>query len=175
MSESSANEALSNASGTWRLDPESTSIEFHTKAMWGLAKVKGTFSAESGSAVVGDQGAISGDLVVNAASIDTENKKRDEHLRSADFFEVSKYPTFTFSASEATPSRDGKLNIKGALLIKGKSQPIEFVEATTRSSPDRMTLETQVAIDRRQWGMTWAKLGSGLVNRVVVVAQFERS
>jgi polyisoprenoid-binding protein YceI len=174
MTESVSTALVANAAGTWQLDPKSTTIEIHTKAIWGLAKVKGTFRALSGRAVVGDQDIISGEVVVDAESIDTGNNKRDKHLRSADFFDVSKYPTFTFTASEATPSSDGTLKLKGALLIKGQSQPIELVARYTNPSPERVTLNAETTIDRSKWGMTWKK-GASFLNRVVVVAQFVRS
>jgi polyisoprenoid-binding protein YceI len=163
------------AAGRWQLDAESTTIEFHTKAMWGMRSVKGTFSALSGTGIVGDQGAITGELVVNATSIDTRNKRRDKHLRGADFFDVSKYPTLTFTASEVTPSDDGALKIKGALRIKDQSQTIEFLATPTYHSPDRATLNGEATIDRSRWGMSWKMGGAWLVNRVVVSAQFVRS
>jgi polyisoprenoid-binding protein YceI len=178
MTESDSTAILADPStpaGTWQLDPKSTTIEFHTKAMWGMAKVHGTFSAVSGSGVAGDQGATAGELVVDATSIDTRNKRRDKHLRSADFFDVSKYPTFSFSASELTPSDDGTLKIKGALRIKDQSQTIEFVATPSYASPDRVTLNGEATIDRSRWGMTWKMGGAWFVNRVVVGAQFVRS
>jgi polyisoprenoid-binding protein YceI len=171
----SASTPVPTTAGTWRLDPTSTTIEFHTKAMWGMAKVNGTFTAVSGVGVVGGQGAISGELVVDASSIETKNKRRDKHLRSADFLEVSKYPTFSFTASEVTPSDDGTLTITGALHIKDRSIPIDVVATSTSQSSERVTVTAEATIDRSRWGMTWAKMGAGLVNRVVVVAQFVRS
>jgi len=178
MTESASTAVLAapaTAAGTWQLDPESTTIEFHTKAMWGMRSVKGTFGAVSGTGVLGDQGAISGDLVVDATSIDTKNKRRDKHLRGADFFDVSKYPTLTFTASEVTPSDDGALKIKGALRIKDQSQTIEFVATPTYPTPDRVTLNGEATIDRSKWGMSWKMGGAWLVNRAVVGAQFVRS
>jgi polyisoprenoid-binding protein YceI len=143
--------------------------------MWGIAKVKGTFRAVGGGAVVGEQGTISGELVVDATSIDTKNNKRDKHLRSDDFFDVSKHPTLTFTASEAIPASDGTVKIQGALCIKDQSHPIELVARLTQPSPDRVILSAETTIDRRRWGMSWAKMGTGVVNRVVVVAHFVRS
>ena len=175
MTEPVSTEVLATAAGTWQLDPTDTTIEFHTKAMWGLTKVHGTFRAVSGRGVVAEPGDLSGELVVDATSVDTKIKKRDDHLRSADFFDVSKYPTFTFTASEVTPSADGKLTIKGTLLIKDQSHPIELVGTTTSPSSDRVILSAEATIDRSQWGITWKKMGAGLVNQVVVVAQFVRS
>jgi polyisoprenoid-binding protein YceI len=176
MTEPVLTELLATAAGTWKLDPADTTIQFHTKAMWGLAKVLGTFRAVSGRGVVDQQGDISGELVVDATSVDTKTKRRDDHLRSADFLDVSKYPTFTFNASQVTPSADGKLTIKGTLLIKDQLHPIELAATTTTSpSSDRVTVSGETTIDRSQWGITWKKMGAGLVNQVVVVAQFVRS
>jgi polyisoprenoid-binding protein YceI len=178
MTESTSTATLSapaTTAGTWRLDPERTSIEFHSKAMWGMAKVKGTFRAVSGSGIVADEGALSGGLVVDANSIDTQNKRRDKHLRSDDFFDVSAYPTFSFTASEVTPAPDGTLNMTGALRIRDRSHPIDVIATTTSPSPDRVIVSAEATIDRSDWGMTWARMGAALVNRVVVVAQFVRS
>jgi polyisoprenoid-binding protein YceI len=174
MTEPDSTELLATAAGSWQLDPTGTTIEFHTKAMWGLAKVHGTFRAVSGRGVVGEQGDISGELVVDATSVDTKTKRRDDHLRSADFFDVSKYPTFTFTASEVTPSADGRLSINGTLRVKDQSHPIELV-ATTSPSSDRVIVNAETTIDRSQWGVNWKKMGAGLINQVVVVAQFVRS
>jgi polyisoprenoid-binding protein YceI len=77
--------SLAGMVGTWQLDPKATIIEFHTTAMWGLAKVAGTIRAVQGSGAVGDDGAVSGELVLDAASIDTKIKRRDKHLRGRDF------------------------------------------------------------------------------------------
>jgi polyisoprenoid-binding protein YceI len=178
MTESTSTAVLpapATAAGTWHLDPNSTSIEFHTKAMWGMAKVKGTFRALSGSVVVGDDGTVSGELVVDANSIDTRNKRRDKHLRSAEFFDVRTHPTFSFTTSEVTPASDGSVTMRGALRIRDRSHPIDVVATSTSPSPDRVTVSAEATIDRSTWGMTWARMGAALVNRVVVVAPFVRS
>ena len=174
MTDATSTGLLAGAKGAWQLDPKRTTIEIHTKAMWGIAKVKGTFSAVSGGGVVGDQG-VSGELVVDAGSINTKNNKRDAHLRSADFFDVDTYPTLTFTASEATASLDGSLKIKGTLRIKDQSRPIELNAAVTSLTPDRATVQAETTLDRSQWGMSWAKLGARLVNRVVIAAEFVRA
>jgi polyisoprenoid-binding protein YceI len=174
MTDSASTPLLEGAAGTWRLDPSNTTIEIHTKAIWGLAKVKGTFSAVSGNGALGDHGSISGELVVDAGSIDTRNKRRDKHLRGADFFDVGKYPTLTFTASEVAPAADGTLKINGALRIRDRSQPIELIAIPTNPSPDRVTLNAEATVDRSKWGMTWRK-GASMVNRIAVTAQFVRA
>jgi polyisoprenoid-binding protein YceI len=167
--------SLVDAVGNWQLDPAGTTIELRTKAMWGLAKVKGRFTAVEGNGVVGDDGTVSGTVVFDATSVDTKNKKRDTHLRSGDFFEVEKYPTFTYAATGASPTDDGKLKVTGSLTIRGQSRPLELLVTATQPAPGQATLSASAEIDRRQWGMTWAKMGAGLINQVVVVAQFTRA
>ncbi|MGO9028171.1 MAG: YceI family protein [Acidimicrobiales bacterium] len=173
MTEATAT-TLAGMVGTWQLDPKHTTVEFHTTAMWGLAKVTGTVRAVQGSGLRGDDGGVSGELVLDATSIDTKIKWRDKHLRGRDFLDVGTYPTFTFTASEATPSTEGTVGIKGLLRIKDQSHPIELVATLTTPSVERITISGEVAIDRRQWGVSRAPMGAGLANRVVVVAQFVR-
>jgi polyisoprenoid-binding protein YceI len=160
--------------GAWQLDPKVTSIEFHTTAMWGLAKVTGTIRAVQGGGAVVDGGAVSGELVLDAASIDTKIKRRDKHLRGRDFFDVGTYPSLTFAATEATLLPNGTVRIKGSLRIKDQSRPIELVATATAPSAHRIVLSGEVVIDRREWGVSRAPMGAGLANRVVVVAQFVR-
>jgi polyisoprenoid-binding protein YceI len=167
--------SLADAVGNWRLDPAGTTIELRTKAMWGLAKVRGRFKALEGSGVVGEDGTVSGTIVFDAKSIDTKNKKRDTHLRSEDFFEVDKYPTFTYSATGASHTDDGKLKVAGSLTIRDQSRPLELLVTATRPASGGATLTAEAEIDRRQWGMTWAKMGAGVISQIVVVAQFTRS
>jgi polyisoprenoid-binding protein YceI len=180
MSESASTALLPNAdllattAGIWRLDPSSSSIEIHTKAIWGLAKVKGTFNAVSGTGTVSDLGAVSGELTVDAASVDTGNKRRDKHLRTAEFFDVSNYPTLTFTASGVAGAADGRLNITGTLRIRDHAEPIELVAVPTSPSPDRVVLTAETTIDRSRWSMTWKK-GASFVNRIAVVAEFTRA
>jgi polyisoprenoid-binding protein YceI len=78
-------------SGTCVLDPEKTTVTFRTKAMW-ILPVQGTAKALNGDAQISPDGTVRGSLVIDAASFDTRNNKRDEHLRSEDFLEVVKYP-----------------------------------------------------------------------------------
>lgn len=165
---------LSKYVGSWVLDPARTSIEFHTKTMW-ILNVKGTFKAAEGSATVTDTGAVTGTLVVDAASIDTKNKRRDQHLRSADFFETDSHPTLTFTATGAQPSADGHFAVQGELTIHGQTRPLELQASAVPESDGSVLVSTEVPIKRSEWGLTWAKMGTGLDNRVVVKARYTRS
>ena len=78
--------------GSWALDAARSEIGLKSKSMWGLVPVKGVFREVTGTGTVSAAGDVTGTVTVAAKSIDTKNKKRDEHLRSADFFDVANYP-----------------------------------------------------------------------------------
>jgi polyisoprenoid-binding protein YceI len=160
-------------SGSWKLDPNHTSITFHTKALWVL-KVKGTFKAIEGSGTIGTDGSITGSIVLDAASVDTNNKKRDDHLRTADFFEVAVYPTIAFNVVAAHPQGAGKFEITGTLTIRQSTQPITFL-ANVSVMDDSTTVTAELDIDRSEWGVTWSKMGAGIKNHLVVSARFTKA
>ncbi len=163
---------LSPYAGTWTLDPSQTSIEFHTKAMWVL-NVKGTFKAIEGSGTVGADGSMRGSLVFDAASVDTRNKRRDNHLRTADFFEVDVFPTIIFTVTDSHSSGTGKVELTGDLTVHGTTRPLTLL-ADVSVEGDAATVSAQVDIDRRAWGLTWAKMGAGLTNHMVIKARFTK-
>jgi polyisoprenoid-binding protein YceI len=158
--------------GRWVLDPERTTIEFHTKAMW-VFPAKGTAKALEGGGNVGPDGSFSGTLVVDAASIDTKNKKRDEHLRTADFFEVQKHPTITYTAKGGHLTPSGQVEVEGELTVHGQTKPLPLV-AKVDVAGDSATVSTQVDVDRSNWGLTLTPYGAGLKNRVIVRAYFNK-
>jgi polyisoprenoid-binding protein YceI len=167
-------ELLSTAVGTWTLDPSATTIELHTKAMWGLAKVTGHFTAVEGSAVVGSDGSVSGTLVIDAASVNTGTAKRDEHLRTKDFFEVDTYPTFAYEVSAVTPAADGTFAVSGTFTVHGQTRPLDLVATAVFAEPDRATVTATADIDRTQWGLNWTKMGARVDNHVIITAVFTK-
>jgi polyisoprenoid-binding protein YceI len=166
---------LSASAGTWTLDPSASTVELRTKAMWGMAKVKATFAVLEGSGIVAADGNVIGALVVDAASINSGNAKRDEHLRTKDFFEVETYPTFTYAATGATAAADGTITLAGTLTVHGQTHPLPLTATATPVGADRLTVVAEAEIDRSQWGLTWAKMGAGLHNHVTVTAAFTKS
>ena len=164
---------LSDFVGNWVLDRERTSIEFHTKALW-VFPAKGTFRALEGTGTVTADGGISGSLVVDAASIDTKNKKRDTHLRTADFFEVEKFPTITYDVTSGRLVSPGTIELDGTLTVHGESRPLA-VSANVGDSAGSVTVTAEVDIDRSAWGLTLTPFGAGLKNKVVMSAQFRKA
>ncbi|HEX9546376.1 MAG TPA: YceI family protein [Acidimicrobiales bacterium] len=105
--------------GDWVLDPSRSKVELHTRHTWGLRPVEGVFREVSGL------GAVSPAGEVTAASIDTKNKKRDDHLRSDDFFDVGNYPHISFAVERATPNSDAVI-VTGRLRVRDRTRPLEL-------------------------------------------------
>src|SRR4051812_31022265 len=99
--------------GTWAVDPSHSSVEFQVKHM-GIATVRGKFNAFAGTL---DLAAGEAYGTVDAASVDTNESQRDEHLRSADFFDAAANPQLTFRSTGITASEDGEYIIAGELTM----------------------------------------------------------
>ena len=104
--------------GSWTLDAARSEIGLKSKSMWGLVPVKGVFREVTGSGTVSAAGDVAGTVTVAAASVDTKMKKRDDHLRSADFFDVANTPDITFAVEQVTPSGEG-VTVTGTLTVRG--------------------------------------------------------
>jgi polyisoprenoid-binding protein YceI len=139
----------------WRLDPTRSSIEFHVRHFYGLMTVKGRFERYEGTLDLRAQPAAR--LTIDAASIDTKLKKRDKHLRSADFFDVENHPQVHFLSDAAILEGD-TLRLGGQLQAAGGSVRLEL-EATVRQVDGELELEAVTHVDQRDLGITWNPLG----------------
>jgi polyisoprenoid-binding protein YceI len=144
--------------GVWRVDTSESELTFRSRGVFGLLPVRGTFTAYEGELQVAG-GDVRGELRIDAASLDTKHKKRDHHLRSADFFHVTHYPTVTFTLLELVPSDDGTLLLTGMLRIRENQLRVETSAQATRLGPDRLRLETRLSVDRAAAGIGWSKMG----------------
>jgi polyisoprenoid-binding protein YceI len=139
----------------WRIDPRRSSVEFHARQIWGLATVKGRFERYDGTLELAAQPSI--ELTIDADSLNTNNAKRDEHLRSADFFDTANHPQVRFVSQLAT--LDGnRLDVRGELHAAGKSIPLEL-EGVIRPDGDELEVAVTTFADHRRLGMTWNRLG----------------
>jgi len=145
------NVELSSLVGTWRLNQERTSVSFRTTAAW-LIRANGTLQAIRGNAHVGADGRVSGEIVIDPASIDTKIKKRDDHLRSADFFDIAHYSTITFTVTEVHTALSGDLEIVGNLNVHGRSTSLSLT-AEVQLEGESATLSTEVVITKSMLGM----------------------
>jgi len=100
---------------------------------------------------------------IDAASVNTDNDRRDAHLRSPDFFAVDSYPTLTFQSTKVEAAGEGALRVEGDLSIRGVTRPVVLdvaLEGTTMGREGRAitgwTAET--TIDRKAYGLRWNRL-----------------
>ena len=141
--------------GVWRLDPDRSSVEFQVPSAYGLMTVKGRFGGYHGTLDLSAQPSIA--LTIEAGSLDTQNARRDKHLRSADFFDVDQHPEVHFEADNARLAGED-LKVYGRLHALGRQMPLD-VDATLREVDGHLEIEASAVADQRELGMTWSPLG----------------
>jgi polyisoprenoid-binding protein YceI len=152
------------ASSTWTVDPAHTEAGFAVKHLV-ISTVRGDFNKLGGTVVLdeGDVTKSTVEVTIDAASIDTRIEKRDTHLKSADFFDVAKYPNITFKSAKVEKSGEGKLKVTGNLTIKATTKPVVLdVTGPTAEikGPDgkgRRGFSATTKINRQEFGLTWSK------------------
>jgi polyisoprenoid-binding protein YceI len=161
--------------GAWTLDGARSSVGLRSKSVWGLVKVKGVFGQVTGAAVISAAGEATGTITVAAASIDTGVKKRDDHLRSADFFDAAKYPDITFSASSVTLSGESG-TVSGTLTVRDQTRPVTVSGTVAAHGTDEIALDAELPVNRGQYGMSFNQLGMmSLDNIITIHAVFARA
>jgi polyisoprenoid-binding protein YceI len=140
----------------------------------GLIPVSGVFRQVSGNGTVLPDGKVSGTLTVAAASIDTNNTRRDTHLRSADFFDSDNHPDITFTADGIRPSGQG-VAVSGALTVRGRTRPLSFDAAASVQGGGEIWLDAEVHINRADFGLTWNSIFmTSMHNALTIHAVFTR-
>src|SRR6266567_1542912 len=121
--------------GTWAIDPVHSEVSFTVRHMM-VSKVRGRFDKFEGTIVTGeDPLASSVTASVDLSSINTGQEQRDAHIRSADFFEVEKYPEMTFVSTGIKPAEEGFV-LEGDLTLKGVTKAVAFDLEVTGFGPD---------------------------------------
>lgn len=159
--------------GTWTLDPGASTVALRSRTLWGLAPVKGMFGEASGTGTVLADGEVKGMLRVVAGSIDTNNARRDRHLRSADFFDSDHHPLITFEVQRIEPSGQ-VVRIAGTLTVRDRRVPLSFDASVAVQEGERVILDAEVRVDRAEVGLTWKGLGASMRNTLMVHAVFTR-
>jgi polyisoprenoid-binding protein YceI len=152
------------ATSTWSIDPAHSLIEFSAKHMM-ITTVKGRMADVRGTVTVDEAHPerSSVDVEFDAASIDTHSEQRDQHLRSADFLDVERFPTVSFRSRrvDGARSEDGeRFRLVGDLTIRGVTREVTL-DATFEGrgrdpwGGDRLSFSADTRIDRRDFGLTW--------------------
>ncbi len=121
------------ATTTWNIDPAHSVAEFKVKHMM-ISNVKGHFAKVTGTLTLDESDLANSrvEALIEAASLETRDAQRDAHLKSADFFDVEKFPTLTFKSTRISLVRDGELAVEGDLTIRGVTRKVVF----SRGRPD---------------------------------------
>ena len=144
--------------GTWTVVPAQSTLGFRGRGMFGLASVKGAFRSFDGELNV-DGRDVTGKLQIAAASLDTGNAKRDDHLRSADFFDTAAHPTLSFRLLGVSAGADGGHVLTGELRIREAVLRVSAPLRIARDDAERLTLATELDVDRAAAGVGWNKMG----------------
>ncbi len=153
--------------GTWSVDPSHSTVGFQVRHM-GIATVRGSFNEFEGTLEVADDlSTAKASGTVKVASVDTAEDARDEHLRSAEFFDVENHPELTFESTAIEPIDGETFRVTGNLTLHGTTSEI-VLEAEVQGTDvdpwgnDRVGLEVTGEIKRGEYGMTFNQaLGSG--------------
>jgi polyisoprenoid-binding protein YceI len=148
------------APGIYAIDPSHSRVSFSARHLM-VAKVRGSFAVTGGTVVIGEDPAAHRVVTtVDAASVTSGDAKRDEHLRSADFFAVDEHPTIAFHSTGVDDHGDGTFTLDGELTVRNVTRPVrlegEYLgteKAPWGSTSIGFTAETEV--NRKDWGIEW--------------------
>ena len=152
------------SASTWNIDPDHSNIGFKVRHLM-VSNVKGSFDKYYGTVDINDKDITKSkvEVTIDTNSINTNVQKRDEHLRSADFFDVAKFPTMTFVSKKVAKAGNGKLKVTGNLTLHGVTKEVVLdVEGPSKESKDPMGMirsgaTASTKINRKDFGLAWNK------------------
>jgi polyisoprenoid-binding protein YceI len=147
---------------SYKIDPGHSEVGFTIRHL--VSNVRGRFNDFSGTVDMDPKAPQKGsvEFSIKATSIDTANPDRDKHLRTADFFDVEKYPEITFKSESVKAAGKNKYDVTGTLTMHGVSKkvtlPVTFLgEAKDPWGNTRAGFETSTKLDRKAYGIVWNK------------------
>lgn len=154
---------LQAGNSVWKLDREKSSIKFIASSR--LAEVPGVFHQwEYDITVPTDVTKVTGTITVQVKSIDTKNRRRDDHLRNQDFFEVEKFPTAAFEI-KSVEADENKFKVTGTLTIKGVTKT-ESIQLQKKVSDNTIELKGQMIIDRFAYGINYNSIKNPIEQKI---------
>lgn len=147
---------------TWKADVAHSLVGFSVRHMM-ISRVRGQFN-KFDIELQGDPSDLAGAKLqakIETDSIDTREADRDNHLRSADFFEVERFPMISFESSKITPAGENEFDVEGNLTIRDVTRPVsmKLVHAGTMKDPwgnQRAVFNTSTKLNRRDFGLKWS-------------------
>ena len=162
--------APSAAPGAFVLDASHTNVMFRVKHL-GINTVTGRFGKFSGSFTWDSTAPALGsvNVSIDAASVDTDIERRDNHLRSEDFFFVEQHPTITFASRNVRRVEGNRYKVLGDLTIRGVTKPVVLDAELTgllklQSGTEVAAISATTTINRFDYGLAWNRLTEGVAN-----------
>ena len=171
--------AVSTGTSTWNVDPVHSTAQFKVRHLM-ISNVKGEFRNISGKLEL-DSANITNSRIeasIDATTINTREADRDTHLKSADFLDVEKFPTLSFTSNRISREGEGELTVEGDLTIRGVTRKVSFdVEGPSPEAKDpwgntRIGLSATTRINRKDFGLNWnaaLEAGGVLVGEEVTI------
>ncbi|MDD5719624.1 MAG: YceI family protein [Candidatus Krumholzibacteria bacterium] len=147
---------------TYKIDPSHSAVSFKVRHLM-ISTVRGSFDEFSGSFTYIKDNPAPWQVAaeIQTASVNTNDSKRDDHLRTADFFDVEKHPTMTFRSTKVTGQGE-RFKLHGDLTLLGVTKPVVLDLEITGETVDpwgnhRVGFSATGKLDRKEWGMTWSR------------------
>jgi len=151
------------ATVSYSVDPVHSEVSFRIRHF--VSRVRGQFRDFSGTIVKDDENpaATKVEFVIQATSIDTDHDRRDNHLRSADFFDVEKFPTITFTSTAVERVAESEYRVTGHLTMHGITKALTLPVRFEGELPDgqggfRAAFSTEQRLDRKEFGIVWNRV-----------------
>lgn len=154
---------------TWTIDSAHSAAQFSVRHMM-VSNVRGEFGKLNGTAVYdpANPGTASIEATIDATTINTRESRRDDHLRSADFFDTANYPTLTFKSKKVQPVGEGHLKVTGDLTMRGVTKEVVLevtglnAEIKDQRGNSRIGASATTRLNRKDFGISWNRaLDSG--------------
>ena len=148
------------APGTYALDPTHSYVSFTARHLM-VTKVRGRFPVVDGNLVIADDPeASSVEAKIDAAAVESGDPKRDEHLRSADFFDTEHHPYVQFRSTKVENHGDGEFTLTGDLTIRDVTKTVTLAGEYLGTQPSpwgdtRVGFSAETEINRKDWGVEW--------------------
>lgn len=155
---------LNALAATYNLDPYHTTVGFKVKHLM-IANVRGSFDKFKGTVIIDEKDITKSkvDVSIEIASVNTNIAARDDHLRSADFFDAGKYPVMTFVSTKVERAGGDRLKVTGNLTIKGVTKKVVLNvsdlsgEIKTPQGVTKRGASANATINRQDFGVSWNK------------------
>jgi polyisoprenoid-binding protein YceI len=146
--------------GKYVIDASHSSVEFVARHLM-ITKVRGRFSEFEGAIDIAEvPEESSAGVAIKVATVSTGENQRDQHLRSADFFDAEQYPEITFQTTSVEPGKGDTWNLHGDLTVRGTTKPVVLNVEFDGAAGDpwggqRIAFTASTELDREEWGLTW--------------------